>query len=120
MCVNLLIRFPKSDNSGFVEEVTVANLAQHLVCKKKITQIQTNIERPEQIMILNYEVDIGLVFTSLSGADPGIYHGGGGGGGGAGWVRGDHQSHGRIQDFRLGGGGVQFRWMKCVSSTSWG
>ena len=27
------------------------------------------------------------------------------GGGGAGWVRGDHQSHGRIQDFRLVGGG---------------
>ena len=43
--------------------------------------------------------------------------GGGGGGGEAGWVRGDHQSRGRIQDFRLGGGGVQFRWMK---STSWG
>ena len=28
---------------------------------------------------------------------------GGGGGGGQGWVRGDHQSHGRIQDFRLVG-----------------
>ena len=27
------------------------------------------------------------------------------GGGGPSWVRGDHQSHGRIQDFRLVGGG---------------
>ena len=32
--------------------------------------------------------------------------GGGGGGGGAGWVRGDHQSHGRSQDFRLVGGAM--------------